>query len=121
MWVAAAAEAPEQSYALLNIVFIFAGVVVTVAGGVITALINKSAKATVSQPPEQTPTPSPPDPGAEVRYIVRQLQERADDCDKTSDVMDRRLERHEIYLEIIARAVGVELPHPYQRRTPPTS
>lgn len=114
MWLLSAATAPDspdQSYALLNAVFIFAGVVVTVAGGVITTLINKSAK-TGASPPAPDPAAPAPDPGIEVRTIVRMLQERADDCDAGRDLTDRRVDRHEIYLEMIARKLGVDLPHP---------
>ena len=115
MWLAAAAgDQPEGSYALLNIVFIFAGVVVTVAGGVITALINKSAKA-AQQPQPQPVVPEPPDPGAELRTLVRTLQERADNCDDTTDIMDRRLERHELYIELVAQRLKVDLPRLHRR------
>jgi hypothetical protein len=116
VWLAAAAaETPEDSYALLNIVFIFAGVVVTVAGGVITTLINKSAKSSISPPPEPAPIP---DPGAEVRAIIRQLQEFAHDSADARDIMDRRIERHEIYLELIANHLGIELPRPPSSSAP---
>jgi hypothetical protein len=117
VWLAAAVtDAPtstEGSYALLNIVFIFAGVVVTVAGGVITALINRSAKTTPSPPPPVDPVA--PDPGVEVRSILRQLQERADDCDLGRDITDRQVYWLWFCVDLLAQKQGIDLPRPPPR------
>lgn len=98
MWLAAAADPPtEVSHALITAVLAFAGVVATVTGGVIVALINRNAKV---QPSPPAPTAHPDEADIKVRERVAILERRADDADDRDEMQDRRLDQLERHLDV---------------------